>query len=150
MRITYECPTFELKQMRRFFFLFFFAFILTFIGFAEESDIIPASALASESRTVDENNMRGDTHPDSCTRWQQWDFGVCVDKTDYPAYLDAFRFLQLITIPFLGGAGIFIVTATTPRISRRKRTVVIIPCAILLLFSSFVIFLGGGGLFYFF
>ena len=101
------------------------------------------AALASEPQMIDENRVRGDAHPDSCTRWQQWDFGVCVEKTDYPAYLDAFHFLQLVTIPFVGGATIFVFAVTTPKISRRKRIAVITPCAILLLFSTSIIFFGG-------
>lgn len=82
----------------------------------------------------------GGASPDSCTRWQQWDYGYCVEKTDHPSYLGAAHFLQIITVPFIGAAAIFVVSTRTPRISKKKRVAVVIPCVILPLFSLFVIF----------
>ena len=115
--------------------VFLFGFLIL-IGFT-------STALASESRIIDENRIRGDAHPDSCTRWQQWDYGFCVDGTNYPAYLDAFSFLQLVTVPFIGSAAIFVVTTRTPRISKRKRIAVIIPFSILIFFGTPFIFMRG-------
>lgn len=85
----------------------------------------------------------GDAHPDSCTRWQQWEHGFCVDSTDFPAHVDAFHFLQLVTVPFVGIAAIFVVTTKTPRISKKKRVAIIVPSAALALSGLFMTFLGG-------
>lgn len=113
----------------------YFLVFLIFIGFA-------GTALASEPQIVDDRIM-GNAHLDSCTRWQQWEHGFCVDGTDYPAYLDAFFFMQLITVPFIGAAAIFVVTTRTPRISKRKRIATIIPFGMLMFFSIFFIFMRG-------
>jgi len=120
--------------MRHFAILFLFGWIVI--------SSIPQS-LASEPQIISENIVRGDAHPDSCTRWQQWEHGYCVDATDYPAHLDAFHFLQLTTVPFVGIATIFIVTTRTPRISKKKRVAIIIPSVILTLAGLFMTFLGG-------
>jgi len=114
----------------------YFVIFLVLLGFV-------GTALASDPRIIDENRIRGDAHPDSCTRWQQWDYGFCVDRTNYPSYLDAFFFLQLVTIPFIGSAAIFVVTTRTPRISKRKRITIIFPCSVLIFFGISFIFLRG-------
>ena len=108
--------------------------------------MIPQAA-ASEPQIINENTIRGDAHPDSCTRWQQWEHGFCVDGTDYPAHLDAANFLKIVTIPFIGFAAIFVVSTKTPRISKKKRIAMIVPCVILIILSPFVIFMGGLGFF---
>jgi len=50
--------------------------------------------------------------------------------------------LEKITIPFVGAAGIFVLTTTTPRISKLKRVVMITPCSILLGYSLWIISAG--------
>ena len=114
--------------------------VLIFLGFFGFVLMIP-QAVASEPSLTLENS--GDASPDSCTRWQQWDYGYCVDKTGYSSHLGAAHFLQIITVPFIGFAAIFVVSATTPRMSKKKRVAVIVPCVIFILFSLFVIFIGG-------
>ena len=120
----------------------YFAILLIFLGFAGFALMIPQAA-ASEPQIINENRVRGEAHPDSCTRWQQWEHGYCVDGTDYPAHLDAANFLKIVTVPFIGVAGIFVVSTRTPRISKKKRIAIIVPCAILIVFSPFLIFMGG-------
>ena len=120
----------------------FFVVLLIFLGFAGLVFMMP-QAIASEPQIINENRVRGDAHPDSCTRWQQWEHGYCVDGTDYPAHLDAANFLKIFTVPFIGAAVIFVASTRTPRISKKKRIAIIAPCAILIVFSPSVIFMGG-------
>ena len=124
----------------------YFTVILILIGLVGIIFQIP-SITASEPQIINENSIRGDAHPDSCTRWQQWEHGFCVDKINFPAHIDAMNFMQIITVPFVGAAAIFVVTTTTPRISKKKRIAMIIPCVILIILSPFVIFMGGLGFF---
>ena len=119
-----------------------FFVILILLGFSVATFTTP-NIQASEPQIISESSVRGDAHPDSCTRWQQWEHGFCVEVKDYPAHLDAFHFLQLTTVPFVGIATIFIVTTRTPRISKKKRAAIILPSAILTLSGLFVTFLGG-------
>lgn len=116
--------------------------LLIFLGFAGTVFMV-SQAAASEPQIINENRVRGEAHPDSCTRWQQWDNGYCIDGTDYPAHLDATNFLKIVTVPFIGAAGIFVVSIMTPRISKKKRIAIIVPCVILIVFSPFVILMGG-------
>jgi hypothetical protein len=124
----------------------YFVVILILIGFVGIIFPFP-SVIASEPQIINENRIRGDAHPDSCTRWQQWDYGFCVDKTNFPAHIDAINFMKIITVPFIGAAAIFVVTTTTPRVSKKKRIAMIVPCIILIVLSPFVIFMGGLGVF---
>lgn len=124
----------------------YFVIFLVLIGSVGVIFQIPPVA-ASEPQIVNENSIMGDAHPDSCTRWQQWERGFCVNKTNYPAHLDAMNFMKIITVPFVGAAAIFVVSTTTPRISKKKRIAMIIPCVILIMISPFVIFMGGLGFF---
>jgi len=119
----------------------YFAIFLILSGLAVVF-MIP-QVTASEPQVINENRIMGDAHPDSCTRWQQWENGYCVDGTDYPAYIDAANFLKMVTVPFLGFAAIFVVSTVTPRISKKKRIAMIAPCVILIVSSIFVIFIGG-------
>jgi len=116
--------------------------IIGIIGIVGVIFLIPP-VTASEPQIVNENSIMGDAHPDSCTRWQQWERGFCMDKTNYPAHLGSMNFMKIITVPFVGAAAIFVITTTTPRISKKKRIAMIIPCVILIMISPFVIFMGG-------
>ena len=124
----------------------YFVIFLIFLGLAGTFPMIQQVA-ASEPQIINENRIRGDAHPDSCTRWQQWEYGFCVDGTDYPAHLDAANFLRIVTVPFIGAAGIFVISTATPRTSKKKRIAMIVPCVVLIMFSPFVIFMGGLGFF---
>jgi len=121
----------------------YFLAVLIFVGFAGTA-FLSTPVSGSEPQIISEDKPRGDAHPDSCTRWQQWDHGYCVDKTDFPAYVDALNFMKIITVPFVGAGSIFVVS-TAPSVSKKKKVAMISPGIVLILLSPFVIFMGGLG-----
>ncbi len=100
--------------------------------------------LTLESQKNDENKIDENDYPFSCTRWQFYDFSdrLCKNSSGNSYYYDLLYSLEKITIPFIGAAAIFVITTTTPRISKVKRVAMIIPCGVLLGYSLFVIFSG--------
>ena len=96
--------------------------------------------LTLESKKSDENIANRYIHDSSCTRWQFWDGSNCKNLSRNFSYYYILYNMEKITIPFIGASAIFVITTTTPRISKLKRISMIIPCVVLLGYSLFVIF----------
>ena len=119
----------------------YFAIVVILIVFLLVMILIPLIlTLEAEKNQGKFTNMI--QHRDSCTRWEFWNGDMCQKSPRFSHSYQLMSTLQKITIPFVGAAGIFVLTITTPRISKLKRAVMIIPCSVLLGISLLMIFTG--------